>query len=466
VNLIEIEVGKLLEKFGAGNHKPGSGSASALQSMISAQMLRTVIDLTNEEKRKEKYSAFIPQLLSIKNEIEKRINIRLLKLFQDDSDQFDKVIKIREERDNEQDTLKKWELMLMAREALIPATEIPLEIAELCIELGNFAAYVFDFGFKSARGDSSVALQAAISGVAGCISIANLNLTSLGFDERIEKILRQKTDIIARYEQLVLIGNERFGVLENESNEFKLFEQSVSDFRAGNLADSVRTNSELEDLVRRLQNMLWLQRNKIWKNQVPENPIELLKPGKVLRKVMDYAYVESDQLGIYEYNGDVFEIAGLINKKQKHVQVSNNFSPETKNFTAAHELGHAILHRQIELHRDRPVDGSATVSRNTEEMQADKFATYFLMPRKLVEDAFFLIFQTPRFIINEATVLAMGGGSIKELKQKCNNLRGLSRLLATIEFYDGKPFYSLSKVFRISIETMAIRLEELNLLEY
>jgi hypothetical protein len=33
--LTEIATGKLLEKFGAGDHKPGSGSASALQGMLS-----------------------------------------------------------------------------------------------------------------------------------------------------------------------------------------------------------------------------------------------------------------------------------------------------------------------------------------------------------------------------------------------------------------------------------------------
>src|SRR4051812_31602610 len=94
--LRDIATGKLLEKFGAGNHKPGSGSASALQGMLSAQLLRTVIDLTIDPKHRNAYLQHINELLRIKNEIDSRIYIALERLFQEDSDEFDKVIKIRE----------------------------------------------------------------------------------------------------------------------------------------------------------------------------------------------------------------------------------------------------------------------------------------------------------------------------------------------------------------------------------
>ena len=84
--LLDIATGRLLGKFGAGNHKPGSGSASALQGMLSAQMLLTVIDLTNDPKRRKNYAEYLPKLLKIKQEIESRIYIRLEYLFQTDSE--------------------------------------------------------------------------------------------------------------------------------------------------------------------------------------------------------------------------------------------------------------------------------------------------------------------------------------------------------------------------------------------
>jgi hypothetical protein len=88
------------------------------------------------------------------------------------------------------------------------------------------------------------------------------------------------------------------------------------------------------------------------------------------------------------------------------------------------------------------------------------------MPSNLVEDIFFEIFEIPRFVINENTVLAIRGSSIGTLRKKCRNLRGLSRLLASTDYYGGKSFLTLSKIFGVSIEAMAIRLEEIGLLEF
>lgn len=464
--LTDIAAGKLLEKFGAGSHKPGSGSASAFLGMLSAQMLRTVIDLTNDPKRIKTYSDYLPELLRIKNEIETRILPELEKLFQMDSEQFDKVITLREHRDIESDPLKKQELSVAAREQLKVATEIPLDIADLCLELADFAAFTFDHGFKSARGDAGVALNSAISAVASCLSIIELNLTTLNLDERTEKIRQRKAGIKSRYESLSPSVSERLAVLEKESNDNRIYQQSISEFQRGNLADTVNSNADIEQIVRRLQNTLWLQRDKVWKRNIPENPLQVLDPEKVLTKMMEYTYLESVSLGTYELDGDFFEVAGLIDKKKKLIQVSKNFTRETQNFTAAHELGHAILHKQVVLHRDRQIDGSTTTLKSREEMQADKFATYFLMPSILVKDVFFEIFEMQQFTINENTVLAIGGGNINALRQKCQNLRGLGRLLSSTEHYAGKTFNALAKIFNVSVETMAIRLEELDLIKF
>jgi formiminotetrahydrofolate cyclodeaminase len=461
--LTDLTTGRLLEKFGAGNHKPGSGSASALQGMLSAQLLRTVIDLT---EGREAYSEYLPELLRIKSNLDSHIYPKLESLFQEDSEQFDKVIKLREQRDLESDPQKKRLLFWEAQEALKLATELPLKIAELCLELSGYAAFVFDNGFKSARGDSGVALNSAISCIASCLSIVELNLITLTEDDFTDNIRQHKIDIKSRYDKIAMYGVDKLNILENEANENMLFQQSIANFRRGNLADTVSSNSDIEKIVRKLQNTLWIQRSKIWKKDKHEDPLEVLKPDVVLKKVMDYSFVQPDSLGFYHQDGELFEIAGLIDKTKKLVQVSKQFPEETQKFTAAHELGHAILHRQTVLHRDKPIDGSITIPRNREEMQADKFATYFLMPSKIVEDVFFELFQMPKFVINESTVLAINAGSISALRKKCPNMRALARLLASAEYCGGRSFKPLIQIFGVSIETMAIRLEELNLLEY
>jgi formiminotetrahydrofolate cyclodeaminase len=127
--LIDITTGKLLDKFGAGNHKPGSGSASAFQGMLAAQMLRTVIDLTLEPKRRNTYHNYVLELQKIKQRIDEIIYTGLESLFQLDSEQFDNVIKLRLLRDNEDDWKKKRALLSRAQQALITSTETPLNIA-------------------------------------------------------------------------------------------------------------------------------------------------------------------------------------------------------------------------------------------------------------------------------------------------------------------------------------------------
>lgn len=128
VKLLELSTKELLKKFGSGNHKPGSGSAAALQGMLSAQLISTVIELTNDEKRRDKYALALPRLLQIYKDIEDRIYPQLERLFQEDSTQFGKAIELRMARDKEEDSKIKQRLAQQAQRALVPATELPIEM--------------------------------------------------------------------------------------------------------------------------------------------------------------------------------------------------------------------------------------------------------------------------------------------------------------------------------------------------
>jgi Zn-dependent peptidase ImmA (M78 family) len=242
--------------------------------------------------------------------------------------------------------------------------------------------------------------------------------------------------------------------------------RAMAEFQHGNLSTTIRDERDLELMVRRLQNQLYIHSDKIWKENFPEVSIEVLKPDIVFKKVLGYVYVEAEGLGTHEVNGDRFEVAGIIDKSKRVVQVSRRFPEESKRFTAAHELGHAILHNQTILHRDRAIDGSGNTIRLPEELQADKFAAFFLMPGKAVRKVFEDVFKTSRFEINEGNVLGLRVGDIRSFRDRCGNLRGLGRELAAAEFFGGENFNSLAKVFGVSIGTMAIRLEELGLVSF
>ena len=101
IPLLGITIKKLLEKIGAGNHKPGSGSAAALQAMVSSKLLATVIDITNDDDHRQFYLESLPTLLLMDKAIRERIFPRLCELFQLDSTQFDKTITLRKARNKE-----------------------------------------------------------------------------------------------------------------------------------------------------------------------------------------------------------------------------------------------------------------------------------------------------------------------------------------------------------------------------
>lgn len=219
---------------------------------------------------------------------------------------------------------------------------------------------------------------------------------------------------------------------------------------------------EIEQQARTLQKLIWCNRNKIWPNSVSVNPIEMLDPFIAL-KFIGYDCELKETLGQFHSNGKLIEVAGTIDKHSKRVHISRRFALPIRNFTAAHELGHAILHETSGLHRDKPLDGIAK-SRDPVEFEADKFASFYQMPRNLVRDIFKRLFLTDIFVLNEDAAFALGLGDYHAAKTKFKTLRQLSKLLASSEHYNGIRFVSLAGQFRVSTEAMAIRLEELGLL--
>jgi formiminotetrahydrofolate cyclodeaminase/Zn-dependent peptidase ImmA (M78 family) len=463
-HLLNLPANELLHKFGAGEHKPGSGSAAAFHGLLAARLICTVITLTLDPKRSDTYKDSSDDMETAEKDIRDRILPRLEYLFEEDSFQFDKAIKLRIKRDNEKITSEKKRLSEKAREALIPATEIPLEIAKLCEDLARYALLICKEGFKSARGDSGVALSTAVSAIGGCLSIIDLNLLSFQ-PSKWTKNIRHQADLLREtYTKFSINIEDNLNSLRDEVIRNAQFFERIEIFKDKNSAGSICSNEDIEHLVRRLHLTIWDYKNKIWKTNTPTKPLEILDPEKVI-DLIGYSLSKTTTLGQYSEGGDIFEVAGYIDNKDKKISISEQFSKEIQLFTAAHELGHAIMHEQSALHRDMPIDGSNSIyGRDRTETQANKFATYFLMPKKQIVRTFISIFSTELFIIDESTAFALISGSIDDLKSECGNLRALSRKLASTESYNLKRFPSMAQQYSVSVEAMAIRLEELKLL--
>jgi formiminotetrahydrofolate cyclodeaminase len=106
-DLITLPTDQLLTKFGAGMHKPGSGSAAALLGLVSCKLVQTVISLSHG---RDEYQGVEQQLTLANQVILGDIEPSLMAAVQEDSQQFDRVIQARNARDNESDQSKKKQL--------------------------------------------------------------------------------------------------------------------------------------------------------------------------------------------------------------------------------------------------------------------------------------------------------------------------------------------------------------------
>lgn len=224
------------------------------------------------------------------------------------------------------------------------------------------------------------------------------------------------------------------------------------------------SKNEIQQLASSMHALIWKNRKHIGFDDQPKNLTEMLNP-EIAARLIGFDCNEVSSLGEEYRNGSLFEVAGIIDNRNKKIQVSLQFPPEVMNFTLAHELGHAMLHRENGLHRDKAMDG-AKLSFNETEREADIFATEFLMPEKLMKKQFKEIFLSEKFVLNESTAFALGFYDYVKFVKSYKEARQLSRVLASCERYNGKQFISLANLFNVSVEAMAIRLEELGLISF
>lgn len=218
---------------------------------------------------------------------------------------------------------------------------------------------------------------------------------------------------------------------------------------------------EIETTVRHLHKAIWRKRGEIFGSKDVE-PFEIIDPVKALQ-VLGYDVALHESLGQHAAGKESYEVAGIMDRDNAEVRISRRFVPAMRNFTAAHELAHAVLHEGSGLHRDRAPDGSPTGPREPREAEADIFASLFLLPAKLVRAEFAKRFLAERFELTEETAFALSSQSLRQLHAKCRSRRDLARLLADAHQFNSRHFGSLAERFGVSVLVMAIRIEELNL---
>jgi Zn-dependent peptidase ImmA (M78 family) len=224
-----------------------------------------------------------------------------------------------------------------------------------------------------------------------------------------------------------------------------------------------------------------------------------IAPEVIVKEILKVDYIEqesipSEPLEDFKTSKSLTEIAGLIDRKQTRIVIATKFPPDWRRFTAAHEIGHWVLHKDVVYLRERPayireykpqqrdLFGDVRLrerpitghelghsKRPPEEREADTFAADLLMPPELLVRHFFYRFGGPitaeRITEDLAFWLSIGQKSFTAREFSNWPRRDRSCHLARMKSFNGRSFHSLSQEFGVSISPIAIQLEDLGLVQ-
>ena len=160
-----------------------------------------------------------------------------------------------------------------------------------------------------------------------------------------------------------------------------------------------------------------------------------------------------------------FQTAGVIDKAVRSITIAQNFPIPVRRFTIAHELGHLVLHRGMNYHRDRPLDGSQLGKISKHEREANLFAAEFRMPTNLLRTHVYECFGGPIDGSSADENLCFFVNASSGRRLTVQTFRGMSvleraKLIASVAT---PQFESLQQRYMVSRTAMAIQLRDLRL---
>lgn len=103
------------------------------------------------------------------------------------------------------------------------------------------------------------------------------------------------------------------------------------------------------------------------------------------------------------------DVSGALIRKGKELIIGVNSShhPNRQRFTIAHEIGHFMLHKALQIHVDEDFCINRDGSNNRDEIEANRFASELLIPVEFIEA------DILRFPIIDDTVVSILANSYK-----------------------------------------------------
>lgn len=186
----ERRLKEFMKELSSASPTPGGGSASAVVGSLGAALVAMDCNLT---LGKEAYRQVAARVGEIRRRAV-RVSAELLRCSDRDARSFEGVMKaISLPKNTELQKLKRFERV---QAALKKATEVPLQIMELCSELESMATYMAENGNRNSRSDAVVGGILASAALKGAYENLEINLESIKDDAFVEEMNRRALELM------------------------------------------------------------------------------------------------------------------------------------------------------------------------------------------------------------------------------------------------------------------------------
>jgi formiminotetrahydrofolate cyclodeaminase len=180
-SLAELTVRDLTERLASRAPTPGGGSASALGGALGAALVEMVCELTVGRPEYEDVDPIARQIGAAAGEL----RVALLDAAQEDAAAYDAVAEARR-MPRETDDQKAARKSAIA-EASVAATEVPLRVIRLSLDVLDVAARMASIGNRNAVSDAGVAALFAAAAARGAALNVAINLPALPEDDPLRR---------------------------------------------------------------------------------------------------------------------------------------------------------------------------------------------------------------------------------------------------------------------------------------
>jgi formiminotetrahydrofolate cyclodeaminase len=171
--LSEMKLNEFVDELASSSPAPGGGSVAAVNGALGAALISMVCRLTIRKKGYEQVQDEMQQVLVKADELHQNS----VSLIDQDTDAFNSLMAaFKLPKETESEAAKRSEVI---QAGYIKAADIPLNIAENCLQILKLADHIKDKGNKNAISDIGVAAETSYAGLESAIMNVKINLGSI-----------------------------------------------------------------------------------------------------------------------------------------------------------------------------------------------------------------------------------------------------------------------------------------------